>query len=278
MAVHSSVLKELIERKRAWRENPPPIVPVEEFDLFTPADEAAASAIDRIETNAVALAEDKPYEPLTTVEIIPPGDTLVDRARQLNADIGNSYIELGKVCKTMIAQGVPDQLGYEDIGEFFEKEIGLHYRKARYLTAIATFIEEHQLSEHEVGQLGWSKAKELVGAPAEKVTELLELAPKVSTEELKERIREAKNVNSDATLKAKKTLNLKFFDDQMIVVDSGLDLACKVYETDNKALAFFKMVSDWTMNQPVAPDLTALVAYLESTYNAKVILPEVTNG
>ncbi len=64
--------------------------------------------------------------------------------------------------------------GFED---YIEKELGVKYRKARYLINIYDYFTALGIDETKLGQMGWSKAKELVGkATKENFDELVEFA------------------------------------------------------------------------------------------------------
>lgn len=279
---------ELIARLTAQREGftaPPP--KAEDFVLFEDTEEyqeyiesKPAEVFEEVQQNIIDVAfeviEDVAPAVLTgelvEVERIAPPATndLIERARALTSSIDETYLELAKLCKTMIAENVPEQMGYTDNKQFFNEVIGLDSRKAYYFVSIARWISDNRVDEKKVSQIGWSKVKELVTAPVHKINELIELAPTVSTETLKDEIKRAKRVPGADPVASHK-LNLKFFDDQWPGVENALVIAKNIYRTDSTPYALWRLLEDWSINQEGAPDRESLFRYVTSTYNVRII-------
>jgi hypothetical protein len=100
------------------------------------------------------------------------------RARALAEQVETGYLELGEILYRIYdapvdgdpAQGsVLQKWGYKSIGEYAEKELSLHYKKAQRLVRIFYRVEVEldglgrnpELKKRFI-RLGWSKARELV--------------------------------------------------------------------------------------------------------------------
>lgn len=232
--------------------------------------EIIENSIDEIEESAKML-DNSIIVPVES-EILVPSSELVSKAQALTKAIGTTYLELAKICKTMIVEGVPAEMGYEDNKVFFNEVIGLDARKAYYFVSIAGWIADNNVDEGKITNIGWSKVKELVRAPKESIDELVKLASEVSTDKLKKAIKEAKaDPNADEKPKANHPLNLKFFDDQIEDVENSIMIARNVYKTDSAHYAVWRMMRDWAINQDGSPDRDTLFRYVESNYDVKVV-------
>ena len=99
------------------------------------------------------------------------------RARALATQVERGYMELGEILYRIYdapVDGDPEKgsilhkWGYRSVGEFAEKELGLHLHKAQALARIfyRVAVELNNFGDEELKSqfisLGWSKAKELV--------------------------------------------------------------------------------------------------------------------
>jgi len=210
------------------------------------------------------------------IEILPSADELITKARTLNEQIGRSYLDLGRVCQTLIAHGVPQEKGYKDLSEFFEKEVQLHYRKASYLIDIAQRVDELGIPDEKMMLIGWSKAKEIVRAADPSVPMLIDNANIMSIEQIKQEVKRSKDLVSDIPEEHRKRrvrLSMGYWDDQLDAIKDAIQMGQEVYgHHDNEALILFKIVTDWTHNQHRAPALETMVTYIEDAYKCKVKL------
>ncbi|QSY98693.1 hypothetical protein J2J97_31985 (plasmid) [Rhizobium bangladeshense] len=179
----------------------------------------------------------------------------LEAAKELVARAEETEFTLGGVLAHILREGIHRKLGYDGkrgFEDYIEKELGVKYRKARYLINIYEYFTALGVDETLLGGMGWSKAKELVGvATKETFDELVEFANQHTRDELIEEIR-TKYVNAadgeaEQTTAKLTTWTFKLFDNQNVTVKRAIDAAMKQASTDKIGVALELVCGEWSM-------------------------------
>lgn len=177
---------------------------------------------------------------------------LVNRSEQTD-------FTLGGVLHNIYVTGAFKTLGYDGkrgFSDYVERELGVQYRKARYLISIyTTFAQVFRakgITEEDLLKIGWSKAKELARVPVDKLVADYDvlIAMAVSKEKSRDELIEHIKENYEVVQREEKVkaIDLKFrlVADAADVVNEALNKA-KGLAGDgadlNKALEY--MAGDW---------------------------------
>lgn len=180
-------------------------------------------------------------------------------AKQLVQQQEETYFALGGVLNHIYTEGTFKLAGYEGkrgFETYVETELGIAYRKAMYLISIYTYFRSLGVDEKRLAEIGWSKAKELVGvATPETFDEYVNFAADHSREELKAHIASGSTSTGDGTGSTqieKKRFTFVLHGDAAAGVERALNAAQAEIEGDpaNKlSMAFEMIVTEWAMTK-----------------------------
>jgi hypothetical protein len=226
----------------------------------------------------VEQVDKKPVVLSKGVKEVLAGTSAVVAARKLVKQAQATDYTLGGVlCK--IEQDKDYEKVKDEAGEFFtgkdgfekfiENDLGIKYRKARYLMNVYETFSTLKVSESRLLKLKYSKAKEIldvVQAKPEDAEEWLEKADTLTLEDLNAQLTKArKKLGIERTARGTggqgggsemTTLKVRFFNDQAKVVEQALDKAKKQVEVgdgDTEATvlqkASYLIYSEWLESQ-----------------------------
>ncbi|WP_156026309.1 hypothetical protein [Xanthobacter sp. 91] len=215
--------------------------------LFTPFEEVADADIAAPKHNS-----DKPLadeSQLSTIDTLLRGEDPLKAAARLVERQDRDDFTLGGVLSHIQRYNLHCTLGYSgtsDFQQYIEQELGVKYRKARYLISIYECFSKLGLDEARLSAMGWSKAKELVRVVnKDNFDALADFAQSHSRRELIEHLRanymESNDDTRSASARPKKTkLVLSLHNDQATTVTRALEAAKQQAGTDdlNVALTF----------------------------------------
>lgn len=184
---------------------------------------------------------------------------LVETAERTYFTLGGvlAYIDREKTYEQVKVKGKAVYQGKEGFEAFCEENLGIAYRKAKYLIATYEGASAAGLSEAKMGAIGWSKAKELVAilrAEPEDADKWLEVAKKSSTAQLQEQVKDRLTeigAKTHGNTKKVKSVVCKFVvhADEGEVVHEALTLAKEQAETDSESAAFAYVMKEWLSYQ-----------------------------
>jgi len=150
-----------------------------------------------------------------------------------------------------------ESLGYASAKDYALNELepyGLSYTMFMYRVKMGEAIEKYDLSKEQIGDLGWTKFKEiasliLMDVDIEDINALIERAKESSSREVADFVREQKTLYADKEIVAK-TVKMKFslLNEQADIVNEALKLALDFAQTDNENIALTYICADFLMN------------------------------
>lgn len=192
--------------------------------------------------------------------------------------IDESYQSLAKLLHETYDNGYYIRWGFENFKEYCETEIGVQYRKARYLVGIAQMIKDLSIDWSEVEGIGWTKLRTLLPLlKDEGVGDWLELAKQYSVKELETLVRDHKDgfdISADGGDKII-TLTFRMTPETSEIVTDALDTAKKAVETNDNVLALEQMCFDYVMQQGEVPEKTSLeslIKFAEVHYGVELVI------
>ena len=195
--------------------------------------------------------------------------------------IDESYQRLAQLLHETYENGYYIRWGHENFKEYCEAELGVQYRKARYLVGIAQTIKDLDVPWEDVEGVGWTKMRTLVPLLKEDgvVGDWFEIAKKYSVKELEALVKDAKlgfNITAEGGDKIV-TLSFRMTPEQSEIITEALDTAKKVAETSDNVLALEQMSFDYVMQAGDGPDkvsLESLIAFAEKQYGVELQVAE----
>ena len=160
---------------------------------------------------------------------------------------------LGGVLHNIHRNKMHEALGYDrknGFREFCEIEIGVGYRKAAYLIKIYEWARGLNIDEHELGDIGWTKSRQLAAANVtqDEFQDMAQYARTHSKDELDAHIKTARVSAGPTETVQRKTFKFILFADEAGIAEralaSALDL-CGDQEDLSKAFAY--LCADWAM-------------------------------
>lgn len=215
-----------------------------------PAAEAQEEAPAEEEAKVPAKAEPKPKASKSkavakkgtegTIEV--PGEDVLsdlvheienmkeDEARHMVASLNNetemTMFKLGGVLSLIQANGWYQP--YASFREFVEKDLGMHYRKATYWSAIYNHLAESKVPWEKVKGIGWTKLKEIAEVlTVDNVDDWVKIAQSQTTLQLIETVKAHKQKDSpkaleDQSSKTVTTMTFKVHEDQKETVKAAI--------------------------------------------------------
>ena len=194
--------------------------------------------------------------------------------------IDESYQNLAKLLHETYDNGYYIRWGFENFKEYCESEVGVQYRKARYLVGIAQTIKDLDINWSEVEGIGWTKLRTLLPMLKEEGEgDWLELAKQYSVKELERIVKDHKDGFDMSAQGGDKiiTLTFRMTPETSEIVTDALDTAKKAVETSDNVLALEQMCFDYVMNQGEVPEKTSLeslIKFAEQHYGVELVIED----
>jgi hypothetical protein len=187
--------------------------------------------------------------------------------------IDESYQSLAKLLHETYDNGYYIRYGFENFKEYCEKEVGIQYRKARYLVGIAQVIKDLNIKWEDVEGVGWTKMRALVPVLRDEgaVGDWLDIAQQYSVKELEALVKDSKMGFGIGASGGDRIVTLTFSmtPESSEIITEALDTAKKIAETTDNVLALEQMSFDYVMaigETPEKTTLESLIAFAERHY------------
>ena len=217
---------------------------------------------------------------LATVEVLPPSqyDDLRTEVIEAKNASEQAYWRLASALYIVWNESAYDEWGYDSFGDYVDNELSMQRRKAQYLVAIAGwFGEQSEQVQSWVKQLGWTKARELIGVVDESnANEWRDIAENSSLRELTTAVKEAKaennvsNPSSGGETKPKRK-NFALFEDQMSNVSSALSKAMSLANTEKEGHALDLICTEYLSQNTGLNTLNDYLSRIENVIGFKVV-------
>lgn len=169
--------------------------------------------------------------------------------------------------------------GYKDFRSYAENELATQYRKALNFVEIGEVVTNLGLPKSRLEKIGWSKLCLL--APIltrENMEEWLQQAEEITHRELAEVTRKERVERGDLNDRPKVVkLTIKMSEAEAGVIESAIDDAKKLTNSENTTVALEMICSDWMETRGTTPGKANLddhITYLEKVYGCKLVLRE----
>lgn len=191
--------------------------------------------------------------------------------------IDESYQSLAQLLHETYDNGYYIRWGFENFREYCETEVGVQYRKARYLVGIAEMIKDLSIDWGDVEGVGWTKMRALLPILKEEgiVGDWLEIAKQYSVKDLEKLVKDQKagfDIGSSGGDKIV-TLTFRMTPETSEIVTDALDTAKKASETTDNVLALEQMCYDYVLGQSDEPSrvsLETIIKFAETHYGVEL--------
>lgn len=187
-----------------------------------------------------------------TDEIQRSSGDAINAARMVSRRSQDADFILGGVLHNIHRNKLHEAMGYDrknGFREFCENEIGVGYRKAAYLIKIYEWARGLNIDEHELGDIGWTKARQLAAANVtqDQFVEMAQFARTHSKEELEDHIKTTMVNTGPTDTVQKKVFKFTLYADEANIVERALITAQGLCGDDDISKAFAYMAADWAM-------------------------------
>ena len=192
--------------------------------------------------------------------------------------IDESYQALAKLLHETYDNGYYIRWGFGNFKDYCEGEVGVQYRKARYLVGIAQTIQDLAIDWGDVEGIGWTKLRTLLPMLKEEGEgDWLELAKQYSVKELERIVKDHQDGFDISTRGGDKivTLTFKMTPETSEIVNDALDTAKRAIESSDNVLALEQMSYDYVMSQGEVPERTSLeslIRFAEEHYGVTLVV------
>lgn len=198
--------------------------------------------------------------------------------------IDESYQSLAQLLHETYDNGYYMRWGFENFREYCETEVGVQYRKARYLVGIAEMIRDLSIDWGDVEGVGWTKMRALLPILKEEgvVGDWLEIAKSYSVKDLEKLVRDQKagfDISAEGGDKIV-TLTFRMTPESSEIINEALDTAKKAAETNDSVLALEQMSYDYVLGQSDSPtrvSLETLIKFAETNYGVELAVADRTD-
>jgi len=182
--------------------------------------------------------------------------------KNLLETIEQSWFEISILLSDTYYGELYKKWGYESFEDYAKAELDMEYRSAMFRVQVGKTINDLNITKQQIGELGWTKFKELTYILKEKdltkehMENLFNEVKDMSFRETKEFIKQVRieQETGEPGQSVKKTvMKFKFTNEQEEVVQHAVDEAMGIMEVDNENLALEYICMEWMMNHSETP-------------------------
>jgi hypothetical protein len=200
----------------------------------------------------IAFAEENTMDSSEYEEAGRNVDNIREQILDTRRRIEESFVQFAEQLHDIWRNGYFLQWGYSSFREYVEDELSLKYRRARYLTSIASAVQELGLDWSDVQAIGWTKARSLLpylrNNDSQNSDEWLEYARESTVKELENRIKTGvapSEEESDVQVPTKVKYTLEFDLEQSQLFSDCVEHAQRMFDVDDIPDAVESIFYDW---------------------------------
>lgn len=213
------------------------------------------------------------------------GQDALAAAKALVNRVEENYFTLGGVLHHIYVEGLHKAAGFDGkrgFAMYVEKELGVAYRKAMYLIEIYQTFRILGVDEQRLGEIGWSKAKELKRVRDSMGDErllgdfdsLVDFAKGHSREELISHLKDTYVTGQTGTgteRVRKSQVRLSLFADQAETFQRATEAAKRLTGSDDLAVQVEHIMGEWLqMTEGVELDIETALRALETRFKVRL--------
>lgn len=190
--------------------------------------------------------------------------------------IDESYQGLAQLLLETHDNGYYLRWGFANLKDYCEEELGVQYRKVRYLIGIAQTIKDLGVAWDDIEGIGWTKMRILVPLLKEEgVGDWLELAKQYSVKDLETLVKDAKagfDISAEGGDRIV-TLTFRMSPESSDIITDALDTAKRMIESTDNVLALEQISYDYVMGMGEVPERTSLeslIKFAETHYGVSL--------
>jgi len=205
-----------------------------------------------------------------------------DRILDTRRRIEKSFVEFAEQLYDIWSRSLCFHWGFDSFRDYVETELGVKYRRAKYLVSIASAVHELGLDWDDIQAIGWTKARSLLpflrnnGNPAE-YDGWIEYAQESTVRELEDRMRSGQLTETTETEVDTEprcvTYKMELSIDQSQLFNDCMEHAKRLFEVDTVEEAVESILYDWMMRAGTSPerlDEDAVGRWYQSTFGTEV--------
>lgn len=165
-----------------------------------------------------------------------PGE-VKERLTEIKREMNDRFLEMGQLLLEAVRNNYHRSLGYSTFDLFVQETLDIGYRTAKYLMDVYdTFVDQIDAPREVLSEVGWSKAKELLGVVnKDNAAQWLDYAKNHKATEINKAVRQAQ-AESGVEVEEYANLTVGVFDNEREIILEAIELASR--ETGNTRQGF----------------------------------------
>ena len=201
-----------------------------------------------------------------------------EQVLKVKTEIEKGSVELAKYVHEIYSNAYYIDWGYATFEKYCHEELGIKYRKARYLVMIVNTVRDLKLDWDKVTGVGWSKIR--VIAPVMTTENKDEWMDAAGDRSVRDLVEDVKGARVDVEAAPPKTVTLKFYlsEDAGAIILDAIDRAKQITETDSQSVALEHIAYEWIQQSGEGPqkvDLQTALGWIERSYGVKLVPEDV---
>jgi len=195
------------------------------------------------------------------------GGKLVERSEQVRkkitecaSNIETQYIELCKLLHEAWENAYFVQWGFENLEDYCKEELGMKYRKARYLISIADAVKRSGVKWEDITDIGWTHMRAIARVLSkDNAAQWLERARSSTADGINETVRQYLNegvLNENAPKVA--SIQIRMSESEAIIIMDAIERAKRITESNSFTTALEYICYEWIQQSADGPTKTPI--------------------
>lgn len=197
------------------------------------------------------------------------------------------YMKLARCLYDIYNQNLYQKWDYITFENYIDNELQINYRKAMYLVEIYNKAMMLNMDMGRLEKIGWTKARELIRVVDQvNADEWMSIAENATVKELNVLVRQEKDKGEDRASIVDEvplitTITFKLGMAEHALIRDALDESMRLLNTEDLALGFANICSEWLEQKGVVPIQTTLedyIEHLEKAYGKKLVVSGIAGS
>lgn len=204
----------------------------------------------------------------------------MERAKEVRKQLADSqdaieanYIVLSRLLLETWENAYYIHWGYDSFTEYCQEELGMHYRKARYLVTVAEAVRRSKVSWDDVVGIGWTSMRAIARVMTYKTAEdWLEKARNHTADELNELVRNSLSGVDPGEPKVV-SVQLRMNEDESSIIMDAVDRAKEITGSNSTVAALEHICYSWIQQSAEGPKkvtLETVLRWVQKEYGVTV--------
>lgn len=225
------------------------------------------------------MAEEKKEAQLLSKEEV-RGEDVREQIGELSQELEENYMKLAKLLDETYEHSYYLKWGYTKFKDFCDEELGIKYRRARYLVVIASTVRRLNLDWDRVISIGRTKMRSVAGVLTEANSRTwLDQAESLTVDQLIKVVHDSRGSETPISSTPPRiiSMQLRMNEDEASVILDMIDRVKQLIDTDSTVAALEHVAYDFIQQSgegPVKADLNQVLDWIKRSYGVDLVPAE----